>query len=120
MRYFSVLLLLFTIGCSSFPLQVSRPNRPAYGPDTLLTVISALQDEAIAMEAAKTLPTSSARMIVTFVVNTAKLVKESSTNVAWRQLTGANLTQLRRDLPVVDEGKFSAKFDLIQKIVDQR
>lgn len=119
MKYLSCLLLLFTVGCS-LPFTVARPNAPVYGPDTLLTVIADLQDTAIAKEAAKELSTSSTRMIVTFVVNTAKLVKSSGTNVAWRQIANANLTQLRTDLPVADEARFTAKFNLIKEILEKR
>lgn len=119
MRHFLVVMLLFTFGCS-LPLTVSRPNRPIYGPDTLLATISALQDDAIDREAKGELATASTRKIVQFVVNSAKLVKSSSSNVAWKQLIGADLDQLRRDLPVVDAAKFAAKFDLIKQIVEQR
>lgn len=119
MKYLSLVLLLFTVGCS-LPFTVARPQQPAYGPDTLLTVISNLQDTAILKEKNQEIPTSSARLVIQFTVDAAKLVKASNTNVAWKQMIGASLTQLQRDLPVLDAGKFSATFDLIRKITEAR
>ena len=118
MKYLACVLLLFSFGCSQVFQTIK--GEPKYGPDTLLSVLDQLQDSAIDANNRKELSESSTRMIVTFVVNSAKLVKASSTTTNYKVLIGAQLQQLRTDLPVVDAQKYSATFNLLDKILSQR
>jgi hypothetical protein len=119
MKYlFVTCILALSIGCAGFQLPVK--TAPEYGPETLISTLSAIQDTAIAKEAAKEIPTASARIIITFVVESLKTTKTVTNEATYKGLIDTNLTQVRMDLPVVDELKFKSSFDFLHKILTQR
>lgn len=109
---------ILALSCNTLTSLVT--TGPHYGPETVLTTLSSIQDTAIAKEAAKDIPTSSARIIITFVVESAKTVKAVTDENTYKGLIDTSLTQVRKDLPVVDEAKFSASFDFLHKVLTQR
>lgn len=122
MKFLSSLVLcvvfLFS-ACAPLPLRVTGPA-PKYTINTLLSTLSAIQDTAIQKEADKEIPTSSARIIITFVVNSVKTTKTVTDEATYKGLIDTNLTQVRSDLPVVDELKFKASFDFLHKILTEK
>lgn len=115
---FITCILALSVGCTN--LQLPIKTVPQYGPETLISTLSAIQDTAIAKESAKEIPTSSARIIITFVVDSLKTTKTVTNEATYKGLIDTNLTQVRMDLPVVDELKFKSSFDFLHKILTQR
>lgn len=110
-------ILALTVGCSSFPVLSSVPQ---YGPDTIISTLISVQNDAMAKESAKEIPTASARIIIQFTTDSLKTTKTETNVATYKGLIDTKLTQVRMDLPVVDELKFKSSFDFLHKILTQR
>lgn len=118
MKYLLTLVLALSIsGCASFKFAGSAPQ---YGTETVISTLVTIQDSAIAKESAKEIPTSSARIIISFVVDSLKLTKSVTSEDTYKGLIDSKLSQVRKDLPVVDEEKFTSSFDFLHKVLTQR
>ena len=117
MKYIlTVCILALSIGCAGLtPNQASK-----YTPIAVLTVIESLQTSVIEKANNKEISESSAKVLVTFTVEAAKIVKEATNDFTYKELISARLKQLRDDLLVMDEAKFTAILDLLEKNLDQR
>ena len=113
-----LVILALSLSCAGLTNLVT--SGPQYGPETVLSTLSSIQDSAISKEASKDIPTSSARIIITFVVDSAKVVKTVTNEATYKGLIDTSLAQVRTDLPVVDEAKFTASFDFLHKVLTQR
>lgn len=111
-------ILALSVGCSNLQLPVK--TAPAYGPNTVISTLISIQDSAVDKEANKEIPTSSARIIIKFTNESLKTTKSVTDVATYKGLIDAELTQVRKDLPVVDEQKFTGKFDFLHKILTQR
>lgn len=112
MKYLIIPILAFTVSCAS----LQSPFKPItqINPDTLLTILGGLQDTVIEANNRKELSDNSTRSIVTFVVNSAKIIKTSPTNIDWKSVVGTALGQLLKDLPIADTNRFSSTFNIIR------
>jgi hypothetical protein len=118
MKYLLTLVLALSVGCTSFPVRIA--STPTYGVETVISTLIAIQDSAIDKEAQKEIPTSSARIVIKFAVDSLKTTKTVTDENTYKGLIDSDLTQVRKDLPVVDEAKFTGKFDFLHKILTQR
>jgi hypothetical protein len=115
---FITCILALSVGCTN--LQLPIKTVPQYGPETLISTLISIQDSAMDKEATKEIPTSSARIIIKFTNESLKTTKSVTDEATYKGLIDAELTQVRKDLPVVDENKFTGKFDFLHKILTQR
>lgn len=113
-RYFLIGVVMLSTGCASLQLPIKTPQ---VTPDTVLSVLGMLQDTAIEANNRKELSDNSTRVIVKFVVDSAKVIKTAPASTNWKTIVNIGLTQLFRDLPVIDANKFSSILLTLQGVV---
>lgn len=115
-RYLSLVLILFTIGCHAPVTIVTPEGKIAYTADQIVLQLEKLQDAAITLEANQTLSTDSTRLVIQFVVSSTKTLRESPSGAL--TTTKIGLRELQKNLSPLESDKLRSILNVITAMLE--